>query len=232
MAGKKEFGEGAFYSFFNYVMWIFASNMYFMLCNVLLVLYIMIFSSDITHTYVLLYIVLLPMAPALTALYATVGKIIRDKDISVTKYFFKAYKNNFKQAFVLGFLECTTLLVSFIDVKYFSTVSYGKYIIPIFAILSIFIFCTGLYAFPVLSRFYLKTTDILKFAFVYSIKKINITILNLSLIVCAAFILVKVTSIAMFFIFSGTCYLIMFYDMKILNELEVRTVHTETQESV
>lgn len=231
MARKKEFGEGPIYSLFNYIMWTFASNIYFMLCNILLVIYFMIFANDIRNTYGLLYIALLPMAPALTALYATVGKIIREKDISVTSYFFKSYKSNFKQAFILGFIECTAILVSIADIKYFSTIKYGKYLTSLFIILIVVIFCIGLYAFPLLSRFYLKTTDIIKIAFVYSIKKIHITIFNLSSIIFAAFIFYRIPAIGMFFIFSGICYLIMFYEMKILNELESQIVKTENQES-
>jgi uncharacterized membrane protein YesL len=232
MARKKEFGEGVVYSLFNYVMWLFASNIYFMLCNILLVIYLIIFANDIINSYVLLYIALLPMAPALTALYATVGKIIREKDISVTSYFFKSYKSNFKQAFVLGFIECTAILVSVVDIKYFSSTRYGNYITPFFILLIVVIVSIGLFAFPLLSRFYLKTVDIIKLSFVYSIKKIHITIFNLSSIVCAAFILYRFTSISMFFIFSGVCYLIMFYEMKILNELETKIVKTESKEDI
>ena len=232
MARQKEFGEGPMYSFFNYVMWFFASNIYFMLCNILLVIYLMVFTSDINNTYVLLYIALLPVAPALTALYATVGKIIREKDVSVTTYFFNSYKSNFKQAFILGFIECTAILVSIVDLKYFSTAKYGTYITPFFMIIIVFIFIIGLYVFPVLSRFYLKTSDIIKISFVYSIKKIHITIFNLSSITCAAFVFYKVPSISMFFIFSGTCYLIMLQEMKILNELESKTIKTQEQENI
>jgi len=229
MATKKEFGEGPIYSFFNYVMWIFTSNIYFMLCNILLIIYLMVFSGDIKSTYFLLYLVLLPLAPALTALYATVGKIIREKDISVTSYFFKSYKTNFKQAFILGFMECTIILIAIKDIQFFSTTKYGAYFTPFFIVLIVFVFCIGLYAFPLLSRFYLKTMDILKFSFVYSVKKVNITIFNLASIVFAAFILYQFPSVSMFFIFSGTCYLIMYYEMKVLNELEDKTVKSQNQ---
>lgn len=231
MTRKKEFGEGPIYSFFNYVMWLFASNIYFMLCNILLVIYLMIFAKDINSTYVLLYIALLPMAPALTALYATVGKIIREKDVSVTSYFFKSYKSNFRQSFILGFIESTAILVSVVDIKYFSTTKYGNYLTPFFILLILVVFNIGLYVFPLLSRFYLKTTDIIKLSFVYSIKKIHITIFSLSSIICAIFIFYKVPAIGMFFIFSGTCYLIMFYEMKILNELESKIAKTEKVEN-
>ena len=192
----------------------------------------MSFANDISKTYLLLYIAALPVSPALTALYATVGKIIREKDVSVTSCFFKSYKSNFKQAFILGFIECTAILVSIIDIKYFSTVKYGNYLISFFIILILVIIIIGLYVFPLLSRFYLKTTDIIKLSFVFSIKKINITCFNLSTIICAAFIVYKFPSVGVFFIFSATCYLIMFYEMKMLNELESKIVKTESQEEI
>ncbi|MBC8060210.1 MAG: DUF624 domain-containing protein [Clostridiaceae bacterium] len=232
MASKKEFGEGPMYTLFNYIMWIFASNMYFMLCNILLVIYLLSFGKDISSTYVLLYLALLPMGPALAAIYATVGKIIREKDISITSYFFKSYKSNFKQAFILGFIECTAILVSIVDIKYFSAMKYGNYFTPFFIALIVLIFIIGLYAFPLLSRFYLKTTDIIKFSFVYSIKKIHITFFILTSIVCAGFILYTIPNIAIFFIFGGICYVIMFYEIKILNELESKSTKTESEEEL
>jgi len=232
MARKKEFGEGPLYTTFNYIMWIFTSNIYFMLCNILLIIYFMSAGKDISNSYVLLYIALLPMFPALTALYATVGKIIREKDISVTTYFFKSYKRNFKQSFFLGFIECTAISIAALDIKYFSALKYGAYIVPFFIVLIVFIFMIGLYVFPLISRFYLKTTDLIKISFVYSIKKIHITIFILSSITCAGFIFYIIPQIAIFFIFAGLCYTIMFYEMKILNELETQNIKNEDQKEL
>jgi uncharacterized membrane protein YesL len=220
MAKKREFGEGPIYTALNYVMWGFASNFYFLICNSLLILYFIIFSGDIKNTAVLLYLATLPLAPALIALYATMGKIIRDKDVDVTSYYFKAYKSNFKNGFFLGFMASTLILISIIDIQYFSTVSFGNYIIPFFLFVILCVLLVSLYAFPLASRFYFKISDLIKLSFVYSIKKIHITFFNLSSIVCAFFIFYTIPAISIFFLFSATCYIIMNYEIKIFKELE------------
>ena len=47
----------------------------------------------------------IPIGPAATALLSVMGKLIREKDINITKDFFKAYKANFFQSLFFWTLE-------------------------------------------------------------------------------------------------------------------------------
>lgn len=222
---KREFGEGPLYTITNYIFWFFLGNLYFLLLNIpLLFILIVLLSSSASaipegFTFIIV-ICCLPIGPAATALFSVMGKLIREKDINITKDFFRAYKTNFIQSLFFWALEIFIICILFIDIKFFTSNNYPQFLIIFLFIVSAFIVSISLFIFPIISRFYLSWKDILRTAAYYTIRKFNITILNLASFLVVGFIFFKVTTFVLVFMASIICYLIMFYQQKILLEIE------------
>ncbi|MBW9157443.1 DUF624 domain-containing protein [Clostridium sp. FP2] len=222
---KREFGEGPIYSISNYIFWFLSGNFYFCLLNIplLFILLVLISNGGVLMPPWFASIVILcciPIGPAATALLSVMGKLIREKDINITKDFFKAYKTNFFQSLFFWILEMLIIGILFIDTRFFISKGYPQIITSFIFIIIIFIFLISLYVYPIISRFYLSWKDILKTATYYSIKKIHITLLNFASFLVVGFLLFKVSNFVLLFMASTICYLLMFYQQKILIEIE------------
>lgn len=221
---KKTFYEGPLYTITNYIYWFSLSNIYFMLLNIFFILFLLAPPVETAQGnpgyFMLLFVVSLPLGPTLTALLAVMGKIVREGDVSVTREYFKALKQSFKQSMLAWFLEITSISVMLIDIYYFSSRSSGTFLIPMFYAFIIIILILGLYVFPIISRFYMKTTDVIKLSFYYAIKKFKITGLNIFAIAASVLLVKTFPSVVIIFFGSIVCFMIMFYEKDILKELE------------
>ncbi|MCM8709642.1 DUF624 domain-containing protein [Clostridium sp. SYSU_GA19001] len=223
MSKKREFGEGPIYTITNYIMWFFLGNFYFMVCNIPFLFILLGFNGTFTMEYaVLLILSSLPIGPAYTALLSAMGKLVREKDVNITRDYFKAYKINFLQSLFLWTLQIVIITILFVDIRFFAVNAFGKFIIPIFYGLILIVIFTGIYVFPIISRFYLKTKDILKVSFFYMFSKIKVTLTCASIFVIAYFILIKITSTAVLFIMSVLCFSIMYIQKDLLRELQIK----------
>ena len=221
MARHREFGEGPIYTITNYIFWFLGGSLYFGLCSILFLFVFLTPQANPDASYLIVAIIsLIPTGPAITALMSVMGKLVREKDARLTKDYLKAYKQGFKQSMIIWLLELGALSILIIDVLFFKKQSYGIFVIPIMYVIGIIILVMGLYAFPLIARFRLKTKDIIRLSFYYSIVKVKINIFNITALIIGGFALYKYTSIAVFFVSSGVCYLIMFYEKDILKELE------------
>jgi uncharacterized membrane protein YesL len=222
---KKEFGDGPIFTITNYIYWFFLGNLYFLLLNIpLLFVSLMVLSTGSNPLpeglNSIVIICCIPIGPAATALLSVMGKLIREKDINITKDFFKAYKNNFIQSLFFWALELTVISILFLDVKFITSKNYPSILSIFIFIIIVFIFLMSLYVFPLISRFYLSTKDIIKTASYYTIRKFPITFLNFSIFLIVGFVFFKVSTFILVFISSIICYLLMFYQQKILLEVE------------
>jgi len=222
---KIEFGEGPIYTITNYIFWFFLGNLYFLLLNIPLLFILLVLLSNGTKALPpgftsIIIVCCIPIAPAATALLSIMGKLIREKDLKLTQDFFKAYKANFFQSLFFGCLEIIIMCILSIDIRYLISSSYPRFFIVFVFVVFAFIFSMSLYVFPLISRFYLSTKDILKTAAYYTIKKFHITILNLSTFLVVGFIFFRVHTFVLLFMCSIICYLLMYYQQKILLEIE------------
>ena len=196
---KREFGEGPLHTITNYIFWFFLGNLYFFLLNIPLIFVLIVVLSNggvpMPPWFISIIIIsCIPIGPAATALLSVMGKLIREKDINITKDFFKAYKANFFQSLFFWTLEVFIISMLFIDTKFFISKGYPQILTSFIFIIITFIFLISLYVFPIISRFYLGWKDILKTAAYYSIKKIHITILNLASFLVVGFVLFKIST--------------------------------------
>jgi uncharacterized membrane protein YesL len=222
---KREFGEGPIYTITNYILWFLMGNIYFLLLNIPLLYLLLVLISNGKSTLpdgfaIVFSLCCIPMGPAATALFSVMGKLVREKDINITRDFFKAYKANFLQSLFIWTLGILVIIILASDVRIIFAYNYPRILIYILYVFIAFIFILGLYALPIISRFYLKSKDVLKFSAYYAIKKIHITIMNIFSFVIVGFVFFKITTFIILFISSIICYMIMFYEQKILLEIE------------
>jgi len=121
------------------------------------------------------------IGPAVTALYYVSVKLIRNEEGYLTRNFFKSFKQNFLQATVLWLLMLLIGGVAAADF-YFLAVAQGSFM-PVFRIALYVVFlillCSGIYWFPLLSRFENSLKNIIKNSFLLSIMYFPRTLLIL-----------------------------------------------------
>jgi uncharacterized membrane protein YesL len=221
---KRQFGEGPIYTVTNFIYWFFLGNLYFLLMNIPLVFITFVYLANGTNQLpegfpIIAVICCIPIGPAATALLSVMGKLIREKDVNITKDFFKAYKTNFFQSLFFCALEIILLVLLYMDIRFFASNNYSPILTLVIYIFMIFIFLMGLYVFPLISRFYLGTKEIMKIGAYYTTRKIHITLMNFASFLVVDFIFTKFTFVVLFMA-SIICYLLMFYQRSIHLELE------------
>lgn len=222
---QKEYGEGPLHLITNLVFWFVLSNLYFILCILPFAIYVMItFMTEdpfqsFKDTSLILYLLSLFVGPALAALYSTMGKFIREKEIEVTKDYFKYYKMNFKQSFIVWGIQMTANFLIYVNFIFYDQFSFGMYIKPIILTVGIFINVLAMVALPILSRFYFSLKDLFRCAFYYGIKKIYITIGTI-IMFFIAFVILNYVSQLILFVFSTFAYFVMLLYRPMLNDVE------------
>jgi len=216
-----EYKENIIFTAFNYIAWFVLANLYFLAANILFIGYNITFGIDMSSNISLLYFIsLIPMGPALTALCASMGKIVREKDINITKYYIKSYKINFKQSLQLWCAELGILFISYINLNLAAKGGILSSFTILFIVVCVFAVAVGTIAFPIISRFEFKIIDVIKIAFIYSIKKINVTFINM-IILAIGFFLIYILPVTVFLCLSSLiCFVIMFNTKVIINEIE------------
>lgn len=218
MRRKKEFGDGIIFTITNHLCWLLMVNIYFWILNIPIIFIVstMAISGDYSIN-LLLILALLPVGPALTALYSVMGKLIREGDINVTKDFFEAYKENFLEALFFGGMGVVIIFILLIDIKFFSNNTRLYYLEIILRAIIFICLALSMYIFPILSRFYLKRKDVLKLSLIYLCKKIHICIISVATI----FMLFKIIgTIIILFLVGIIGYLVMYLEKGMLKEIE------------
>lgn len=230
MATQRDFYDKPLYIASEYGVAFVLSNIYFILCNIPAIYYSLVVALDPdAFSVLMLFIFMIPTGPAITALCCSMGKLFRDKEISITNYFFTSYKKNFLSSLKLWAIQLTIIFIFLMDYQYF--IQKGNIFLPmIFIALIVYIIVMGLYAFPILSRFELKTKSLVLISLYYAVRKFHITILKVVLFIATYYLYIKIPFIGILCLFSLLSYVTMFYDNSMLLELENKQVsHQEVQ---
>lgn len=221
MENRRGFFNAKVFMACNYVWWFLLANIYFAVMNLPMIVNIFVLgNTEMSGVNVFLFICLIPLGPAFSAMFTVMGKLVREKEVNVTKEFFKGYKRNFWESLFFWILQLVLLSVVYIDILYLNTTGLPtifKYLIIAAAFI---IGSIGLYGFPIISRFYLRISDVIKLALKYTFKRLDVTMLNWLTIVAIFLILIRVNNIMLLFAVSVACYLIMYYEIKILDKIE------------
>ena len=132
-----------------------------------------------------LWIITLPafIGPACTAMYYAIVKNIRKSRGYPSKTFFHSFKQNFKQAAVIGIGQIVIaagLIFSFLVAQGMNEKSYiGQVYYWLVIILAVLFVMVSIYVYPVLSRFSMKTKDILKLSLYMSFRHFPTTLFGM-----------------------------------------------------
>lgn len=169
------------------------------------------FVSVESQTVITYFISLLTVTPALTAAVYTIWKHIVGSDNSVFKNYIKAYKNNFKQSFVIGAAQLVLASIFLYDFLYIqSRPEISKlWLIPV-VIFLFFITSSYIYQLILIARFDTKSGQLLKNSLVVSIKNYKQTFINM-LILLVIYIMLNAipNSLKVLLLMSVTIYIVL-----------------------
>lgn len=120
-----------------------------------------------------------------TALYSVMQKIVRNEEGYIARSFFKAFKQNFKQATIVWLLIAALGLILSVDLNMARSLEGTIRIVfqVIFGFFSFWLFAIFLYVFPLLARYENSTKATLKNAVILSIAKLPFTFLMMVVVV-------------------------------------------------
>ena len=175
---------------------------------------------------ILLCIPLVPAGSAITALYYVTIKMARGDDPYIVKSYFKSFKENFRQATIIWLIMLAVILLIAVDWQVVFDLMEGtgaKVMRVIIFVISAFLVLTGLYVFPVLSRFENTIKHTIKNAFLMSLlnlpKSILIVILHFLPLV-AVLITVQALPVVFLLGFSTVAYLCSMLFVRIFKRYE------------
>lgn len=205
---------------FNYIYWFFIGNLLMVLFNlpfcITLILYV---RSGFKGYPTIFLLTLLTLGPSLTAIFYTMGKLYRDKDISIFKDFMKAYKENFVQSISVNSLFLLVFIGFTLNVRLAPNFQFLSIMAPIFYVGIFLIFIAYPFAFIILSRFQMKTMDLIKASFTLSIVKFKYTLINIIIFLFMLIIIEVMPAYGALFLGSAIPYLIILSNKSLLELL-------------
>lgn len=121
------------------------------------------------------------IGPSTTAFFYAMINLVRGEDHSVSQDFFHSFRQNFKQALLLG-IPLTAIgafLALDISMSYHAGTGIYTFFMVFFGVIFLIWAFVTLYAFPLLAKFDKKNTEILVWAFTLSIKHLGKTLFML-----------------------------------------------------
>lgn len=142
----------------------------------------------LSFIYLLFCIPIVTIGPATTALYYTVVKVIRKNRGYVFREFFKSFRENFKVGAIAGTILVLLGLLLFVNLRVTKGMNTTMASVLSYMYLSgeFLLLCTGIYLFPVLSRFQLGVVQLFKTSFLLAVKHLPTTFLLVVLAIVTA----------------------------------------------
>ena len=106
---------------------------------------------------------------AFTARYYVSMKIVRGEEPVITKAYFKAFRDNFKQATAVWLMVAALILLYFIDWRWTRVTGQNVPMQILFMVLCLLAVCMAFCAFPMLARFRMTVFGLIKSSFIFSV---------------------------------------------------------------
>ena len=145
--------------------------------------------------FIIVCIPIVTIGPAISALYyASVKSIRRDRSYTI-KEFFKAFKRDFKQSFIVGLILVLAAVIIYVDIRF--VVDYIKNDFTamryVYLVIGLVISFISVYIFPLISRFSLKISGLFRLSFYLAIRHLLTTIVSIILLF-GGFVLVYISA--------------------------------------
>lgn len=209
MLNNFESSDNKFYNILKYIHLFFLSNIYFGICNFLLILTLIFFEVNFYNILIFLVPIIF-IAPSLSALFYLFNKFIYiDKDVIITNEFFKGYKKNFFSSLKVWIPLLISIIIITLDINI--SILNKRFLILIIPLSFLFIFnvLIMLYSLILNSKYEITFINNLKLSFYILIKKPFTALLNLIIIITCIFILLYSKSLISLFIIGISAYLIL-----------------------
>ena len=144
----------------------------------------MVFLSNLVDVIILNIICLIccipivTIGPSITAMHFVALKMAKNENVYTVKTFFRAFKDNFKQSFIIWISFLVITIVCILDFKMLQTMgmSENKIFGIIIGTIYLFVCLTAMYTFPIMSRFENTLSQTVKNAFFMCILNFGKTI--------------------------------------------------------
>jgi uncharacterized membrane protein YesL len=203
------------FNIFSTAFYIVAGNIYFLLVNIPAGFITYLFLMNIRVSILEVFLCLIPIGPGMVALLSTMNKLINKKESSITKDFFKAYKDNFKTSILIWTIQLSVLVILYVDILY-KTSPFTYLFILLFIIMSSMTF----YSLPLIVSFHIKVKDALILSFMLVTKRFVITFSIWGILILGSLLFFLTVSVSILFIFSLIAMIIMYYERNLLSEIK------------
>lgn len=217
---NKNIIDSQFYKILRYGYFFLVSNLLFLLANLLFLFVFITFPLKLEHS--LIYLVaLLPMGPALTALFFSMGQLVRTGDLAPVKDFLRAYRTNLWLSMKYWFLQLVLSAIMLIDAIYFYQRDW-LILAAVFLILFLLVCLFSLIGFPLLATFEIQLKSIYQATVVviwqYAVKQL----VNLLTIVALVITFWAFPSELFLFLFSLIAFYVMRHNQSMFEALAVQ----------
>lgn len=198
----------------------------------------MIFLSNLVDVIILNVICLIfcipivTMGPSMVAMHYVALKMVKNENVYTIKTFYKAFKDNFKQSFVIWLIFLVITAVCVLDFKMLQVmgINENKIFGVIIGIIYLFVCLTIMYVFPIISRFENTLIQTVKNAFFMCILNfVKTTIMAVIYIIPFILLPFGINMIAVFLMLglSGPAYINSYMWKNIFKEYEPKEEYKE-----
>lgn len=173
---------------------------------------------------------------ATSAMYYVTMKMVRDEEGYITKSFFKAFKDNFKQATIIWLMTLVLIFLFFADFWILNQMdgSVGKIIFVALCMVSIIVLFTLVYIFPLIAKFENTIKNSLKNALFISIRHLPMTVV-LILGMVAPFVLIhffiQLSPLLLIIVFSLIAFYTSYIYRKVFDRYIPQDDDTDSEEA-
>ncbi|MCM3439669.1 YesL family protein [Metabacillus halosaccharovorans] len=230
MDEKNQFGQGILYTFTNYVYAFLLTNIYFVLTNGLFIFFFMTLEPSFSNI-LLYFLALIPTGPAVAALYYSMEKLVRTKELSPTHDFFYGFKKNIKDILSIWFPILLVYFILIVDLQYLrqTPTELNQILSIVIFVLIVLWTMLILNAVAISSRFKFRMRDIWKLSVYYSFMKVKNTVGNMLILFILAFITTITTDFLILFVSSIVFYLLALNTKEMLLDIETNFLKTSSK---
>ncbi|MDQ1003290.1 putative membrane protein YesL [Neobacillus niacini] len=223
MNQKNAFGEGILFSVTNHIYALFMTNIYFVISNIICLFFFMTLEPTFSNISIY-FLALIPTGPAITALFYSIGKLIREKELSPLHDFIHGYRINFKDTMKYWLPLLLVLYILIVDLQYFnSTPSIINSVLSIVFLIGIILtIVISMSAFLIIAGFKFRYRDLWKLSVYYSFIKVKITFGNISIVIITLFLISVTSKFLLLFIASLICYAFLLNSKGLLEDIQLK----------
>lgn len=196
-------------------------NVCFLFCNIPALFFLTFVGIDQIGNYLLFFLFcLLPLGPSLSALFYSMFRFRKEKDIFFFSVYFKGYGSTFKQSIIIAFLQLCAIFMMAMNIRFFTNVFPILFMQIFFKILLIGIVILTPYFYLLTMRYELLLKHILKNALILALGRPLLLVGNTAAFLAILVFYEIMPGTAILFFGSIYSYLIIYMNQKLFSSME------------